>query len=752
MGPGRAHHRGSVVAIIVSRRRRRLLGLLVSAAAVLALAHTASAPAICVNYPNCGTHQTVDPPTITSIAPEAGSRAGGTQVSIGIRGFTINQLHPPRVLFGSTPATKVVAHGSSALIATAPSHAAGTVDVRVYYPFVTGQYPGGLTPTSASDQFTYCPGLCVPPIVTSITPSSGAVTGGQLVTLTGTNLGDVTRVLVGTTSVTTFCASSANQIQFNVPPAAGDRSGPVNVTVVTREGASAPITYTYTPAPPPPGHLDDNRSRFTLASLLHLNFLPSFLTDLLPGIGGRVMQNPALHVLYWDSNWNADNPTTPESAINTSLRNLVSSGYLGDAAQYGVGTPSMTGSDGPSALCFKSSARGGVNLITLLAWITCEAGGGPQADTEIPGTGGIEGLPLLDGLPMADDNTVYAILLPTDSSVGLFGINSCSSFDAFHFFTVVAQIRIGWAWFIPYPDPTWQSVPFIVAPMDCAGGLTGVTENVSHELVESATDPLVGLGWIDNSKFSFSNLSQIFMQGEASDLCENTRQAHSSIGGVSVSTYWSNSQQQCVPAQAACSTSVPQLNFRPTTSLLAVRPHPLFASSVKTLGRQRTYEVNATMSSTPAAVAQPAVSSHYTVWQQPGRFSFSGSTKVGSGPVTRFAIVQVGHKRCERSSSQLGAKGWHCQTGQAPLDAGSIVNELFTRDFTSSTTSSGSGGVVRTKALQGTVAFSALLHRTRAGAPVQLSDVARVGSRVKARQTVSFDYTHAGRTRITLPK
>lgn len=744
-------HRASGVGIIMSRRRWRLFGLFVTAAAVLALANSATAPALCVNYPACGTHQSYDPPTITSIAPEAGSSAGGTQVSIGISGFTINQLHPPRVLFGSTPATKVTAHGSSALVATAPSHAAGTVDVRVYYPFLTGQYPGGLTPASASDRFTYCPGVCQPPTVTAITPSSGPATGGQLVTLTGTNLGDVTRVLVGTTNVTTFCASSTNQIQFNVPPAAGDQPGAVKVTVVTREGASAPMTYTYTPAAPASGHLDDNRSRFTLASLLHLNFLPSYLTDLLPGIGGRVMQNPALHVLYWDNNWNADNPRTPESAINSGLTSLVNSGYLGDAAQYGVGKPSMTGSNGPSVLCLKSSARGGVNLITLLAWITCEAGGGPQALTEIPGTGGIEPLPLLDGLPMADDNTVYAILLPTDSSVGLFGINSCSSFDAFHFFTVVAQIRIGWAWFIPYPDPTWQSVPFIVAPMDCAGDLAGVTENVSHELVESATDPLVGLGWIDNSKFSFSNLTQIFMQGEASDLCENTPQAHSTIGGVSVSTYWSNSAQQCVPAQAACSTSVPQVKFRPTPSLLAVRPHPLFASSVKALSRYKAYDVKATMSSAPA-VAQPAVSSHYTVLQQAGRFSFSGTTKVGTGPATSFDIVQVGHKRCERSNSRLGAKGWHCQTGQAPLDASSIVNDLFTRDFSAATTSSGKGGVVRTRALQSNVAFSAVLHRTSAGAPMQLTDVAQVGSRVKARQTVSFDYTDAGRTPITLPK
>lgn len=728
------------------------MGLLVAATMALALAHSASAPAICVNYPDCGTHQPFDPPAVTGVTPEAGPSTGGTQVTIGIRGFTINQLHPPRVLFGSTPATRVIAHGPSLLIATAPSHAAGTVDVRVFYPFVTGQFPGGLTPTSASDEFTYCPGVCVPPTVTAITPSSGPATGGQLVTLTGTNLGDVTRVVIGTANVTALCASSANEIQFNVPPSAGDQAGPVKVIVVTREGASAPVTYTYTPASPPSGHLDDNRSRFTLASLLHLNFLPSYLTDLLPGIGGRVVQHPALHVLYWDDHWDADNPATPRSAINGSLSSLVNSGYLGGAAQYGVRSPSTTGSDGPSALCLKSSARGGVNLITLLAWITCEAGGGPQALTEIPGTGGIEPLPLLNGLPMADDNTVYAILLPTNSSVGLFGINSCSSFDAFHFFTVVAQIRIGWAWFIPYPDPTWQSVPFIVAPMDCAGNITGVTENVSHELVESATDPLVGLGWIDNSKFSFSNLSQIFMQGEASDLCENTSQAHSSIGGVAVSTYWSNSQQQCVPAQPACSTSVPQLNFRPTTSLLAVRPHPLFASSVKSLSRHRAFKLKATMSSARAAVAQPAVSSRYTVWQQPGRFSLSGTTKVGTGPRTSFQIVQVGHKRCERSDSRLGAKGWHCQTGQAALDATAIVKDLFTRDFTTAATTSAKARLVRTTAFQGTVAVSALLHRSSDGTPMQLTDVAKVGSSVKARQTVSFDYANAGRAAIKLPR
>ncbi len=732
-------------------RRWARLPLLVAAAVGMALAGSPPAMAICRNFPDCGGNNPVVRPEVVGVTPAVGASAGGTRVQIRVAGFTVNSAHPPQVNFGTSVATGVSAAGPTVLNATAPSHAGGggTVDVRVMAPYVNATYPGGLTPVTGGDQFTYCLGACLRPAVSGISSASGPVTGGQQVTITGLNLTQLLYVSFGSTTITSFCSTTPGTVSFDVPASPEGQTGPVNVTVVTRVGASAPLTYTYTPAGPSGAHLDDNRNRFTLASLAHLNFLPSFITGLLGGISGRVIDNPAVHALYWDRSWDDANFT--QGSINSALSSLIGSGYLTDAAQYGVGSPSFTGSDSsaPAFLCPRTSAQGGVNVFTLMYWITCEAGGGLQALTEIPGSGGIQGLPLPDGLPMADDNTDYAIFLPRGASVGLGSLRSCSSFDAFHFFTVVAQLRIGWAWFVPYPDPVYQSVPFIVAPTDCADDVQQLIENVSHELVESATDPLDGLGWIDNSKFSFSSISQIFMAGEASDLCEQTPERLSTIGGVSVSTYWSNSQGACVPAQTpSCSTTSQQLSLRPSTSLVAVKPRPLYSRSLGALKATSAYRATASMNAAASGSSEPAVSSHYVLWRQSGhRVSFEGETKVGSGPWTRFQIVQVGGKRCERGTSK-----WQCQTGLTPFDANAVLAELFTRDFAAPVSTSSGGRLSRAVAQQGNVAYSGSLTQTPGGAPVRLQSVARVAGTVRAQQKVVFAYADAGKTQITLPR
>jgi IPT/TIG domain len=732
-------------------RRWHLRGMLIAVTVGAALAGSAPAAAICTNYPNCGTGHPTLPPEVVGVFPAAGASGGGTRVDVSVGGFSLNVAHPPEVTFGTFVGTSVSVLRSNELAVTAPSHApGGPLDVHATAPYFSQTYPGGPTPATASDHFYYCPGACVPPAVNAISPASGPASGGQLATITGINFTQILQVDFGSATITKFCVTTAGEVQFNVPASAADQPGPVSVTVVTRVGQSAPLTYTYTPDAAAGAQLDDNRNRFTLSSLLHLNFLPSFITDLLPGIGGRVIDNPSVHALYWDRNWDQDDPDFTQSEINGRLSALIGSGYLNDAAQYGVGSPNSSGADvaAPAYLCPKTSARGGVDIFTLMYWITCEAGGSALALSEIPGTGGIQGLPLPDGLPMADDNTDYAIFLPTDASVGLGSRKSCSSFDAFHFFTVVAQLRIGWAWFVPYPDPTYQTVPFLVAPADCASDVPGLIANVSHELVESATDPLDGLGWIDNGKFSFSSLSQIFMAGEASDLCENTPNAKSTINGVSVSTYWSNSEAKCVPAPpVSCPATGQQLGFRPSPTLLAVKPRPLYGNSLQSLEAKPAYKVTASMNAAASGSNEPAVSSQYVLWHQGGnRVSFQGKTKVGSGPWTAFHIVQVGGKRCVRSTGK-----WQCQTGLAPFDDNSILAELFTRDFSAPLNTSSNRRLLVTGALQGNVAYSGSLSKAAGGAPAQLHSTAKVGNQVEAQQAVTFDYTGAQDTTIKLP-
>ena len=72
------------------------------------------------------------------------------------------------------------------------------------------------------------------PSITSISPTSGPLTGGVKVTIIGTNLLHATAVNFGTTAVTSFISDSANQIQLYSP--AG--KGAVHVTVATAGGVS----------------------------------------------------------------------------------------------------------------------------------------------------------------------------------------------------------------------------------------------------------------------------------------------------------------------------------------------------------------------------------------------------------------------------------------------------------------------------------------------------------------------------------
>lgn len=97
-------------------------------------------------------------PTVTSLSADSGSTLGGTTVTItgtGLSGAT-------SVRFGTTPAGLVTLVSPTTITATAPVHAAGTVNVTV----VT---PGGTSGTGTATEFTYVspddPGGGLAPIV-----------------------------------------------------------------------------------------------------------------------------------------------------------------------------------------------------------------------------------------------------------------------------------------------------------------------------------------------------------------------------------------------------------------------------------------------------------------------------------------------------------------------------------------------------------------------------------------------------------
>ncbi len=157
-------------------------------------------------------------PAVTGISPATGP--AGTTVTITGTGFT----GATNVDFGANMATNVVVVSATQITATSPA-GSGTVDVTV-----TG--PGGTSPTSSADQFTYIS-------VTGISPASGPIPGGTTVTITGTGFTGATKVDFGPTAATNVIVVSATQITATSP---AEPSNTVNGVAVPIDVVDVTVT------------------------------------------------------------------------------------------------------------------------------------------------------------------------------------------------------------------------------------------------------------------------------------------------------------------------------------------------------------------------------------------------------------------------------------------------------------------------------------------------------------------------------
>ena len=344
-------------------------------------------------------------------------------------------------------------------------------------------------------------------------------------------------------------------------------------------------------AGPLPNLLDDNRGDIGIAAIetaafnlaigaLGFVFLnpisPAFMYP--PVLSGRVLAHPEIHNLYLDSDWDAHNPDAPTRAhLDAMTQELVNGGFFSEAAQYGVGSASFTGSHEREALCLPFEPIGGsTEFVQILAWVTCMAGFHPASliPPLIPGV-----LDPISGVPEGNDNSLYVVYLPRDVEIIEGG---CGSFKAYHFFTAVPDVDF--VLFVPVPRP--QTVAFAVVQTKCLDGSTPkeIRDNIfnaaTHEIMEAATDPIVGQGWINNSVVSEAEADGFFDQigasfsaieldlrvGEAADICQaggteldppasqhptNPIQVPTDNplleGSFFVAPYWANNPGGCAP-------------------------------------------------------------------------------------------------------------------------------------------------------------------------------------------------------------
>jgi len=163
-------------------------------------------------------------PTVTGIAPASGALNGGNQVTITGTGF----LNGLAVTIGGKDATNVQVISTTTITTTVPKgDAPDAVDVVVTNPDTQ----------SAKGEYTYLP----PPTISSVTPDSGPVAGGNSINIIGKDFVQGLTVTIGGKQ-TTITASSATEITVKVP--AGDL-GVKDVIVTNPDGQQDTSAYTY---------------------------------------------------------------------------------------------------------------------------------------------------------------------------------------------------------------------------------------------------------------------------------------------------------------------------------------------------------------------------------------------------------------------------------------------------------------------------------------------------------------------------
>ena len=179
---------------------------------------------------------TTPPPAISAVAPNFGSTAGGTAVTVTGIGFTTTTT----VYFGWTPARSTKVLSPTRLQAVAPPHSAGVVDIRVHN-------LAGYSVGNSGDRFTYA--APSKPVISAVAPNSGSTAGGTAVTVTGIGFTTTTTVYFGWTPARSTKVLSPTRLQAVPPPHA---AGTLDIRLHNLSGysvGSAPDRFTYvTPA------------------------------------------------------------------------------------------------------------------------------------------------------------------------------------------------------------------------------------------------------------------------------------------------------------------------------------------------------------------------------------------------------------------------------------------------------------------------------------------------------------------------
>jgi IPT/TIG domain len=180
-------------------------------------------------------------PTITSVSPTSGATGGGTTITI----TGTNLDGATAVTVGGIAATSVTAVNATTVTAVTPAGAAGRANVSITATRGSAMLWSGFTYEAGPEPSP------TDPSVAGASPSSGSTEGGTSITIIGSNLNDVTAVVVGGAPATSVTRVSDSMVTAVTPAGI---AGPATISIRTALGTQqswAGFTYV-TPATPQP--------------------------------------------------------------------------------------------------------------------------------------------------------------------------------------------------------------------------------------------------------------------------------------------------------------------------------------------------------------------------------------------------------------------------------------------------------------------------------------------------------------------
>jgi hypothetical protein len=280
--------------------------------------------------------------------------------------------------------------------------------------------------------------------------------------------------------------------------------------------------------------------------------LPHAPPDPKAAVGSPIMA-PEYYNLYWDATWDADNPVFTREALDSLTMAAAGSTYYAGLLEYGVSNPRILGSSLPNSNCTQKSPTSvgfydPVNA-SIIGYLNCEL----SSDSSIP----------------QSDSTIYNIILPTgsleaDAIAQLLGVKGDCNGGAlsWHFHGTPYNIGsfigglIGGALGFTIDNPVLGAVAGFLVGLVTQGGpfytISSVdprcmtyTNNLLHEMVESATDSQPGLSVILSGGNGEIADADIGCSGSSSSWNPGDAELAGTFLSDTVPQYWSNAAQAC---------------------------------------------------------------------------------------------------------------------------------------------------------------------------------------------------------------